>query len=69
MRSRRSQWAFDQVIEDNGRDGEGGIGEEETNVTALEGLRLEDLLEPEPADGVLRGERRQDFVGEIKAGV
>jgi hypothetical protein len=42
--------------------GDEGIGEEETNVTALLGLALP---EPELADGILRGERRQDLVGEV----
>lgn len=51
---------------DKGKEGEGGIGEEDTNVTAFEGLRFEDA-----AEGVLKGEveRRMDFVGDIKAGV
>ena len=42
--------------------GEEGIGDEETNVTALLGLAFP---EPELAEGVLRGERRQDLVGEV----
>jgi len=42
--------------------GDEGIGEEETNVTALLGLAFP---EPEFAEGALRGERRQDLVGEV----
>ena len=41
------------------------MGDEETNVTPLEG---EPLPVPEPAEGVLSGERRQDFVGEVEIG-
>jgi len=39
------------------------MGEEETNVTPLIGLPFEPELGP--ADGVLSGERKMDFVGEI----
>ena len=62
MLSRRSQWSRDHVVEERTEmaDGE-GVGEEDTNCTFLLGLKFE---EPEPAEGVLRGERRQDFVGE-----
>jgi hypothetical protein len=41
------------------------MGDEETNVTPLVG---EPLPRPEPAEGVLSGERRQDFVGEVELG-
>src|SRR5579859_6521822 len=63
MESRRSQWSRDQVVEDRRDMVEGdGMGEEETNCTFLLGLKF---AEPEPAEGVLSGERRQDFVGEV----
>jgi hypothetical protein len=66
MESRKRQWSFDHTDEDNrGCVGEPYMGDEETNVTPLVG---EPLPGPEPAEGVLRGERRQDFVGEVEIG-
>jgi len=66
IESRKRQWSFDQIDEDNGGwVGELYIGDEETNVTPLVG---EPLPVPEPPEGVLSGERRQDFVGEVEIG-
>ncbi len=42
IESRRRQWSFDHFVEDNGATGELGIGDEETNVTALLGLPFPD---------------------------
>jgi hypothetical protein len=60
--SRRRQWSFDHLVAERGAvTGDEGIGEEDTNVTALLGLAF---LESNLVEGVLRGERRQDLVGE-----
>ena len=66
MESSSNQWPRDQVVDDNDSwVGEDGIGEEETNATVLVGDALCPL--PDPALGVLSGDRRQDFVGEAKS--
>jgi hypothetical protein len=55
-------------VEDSGSVvGEDGRGDDETNATFLEGEVVVPLLPlPEPLLGVLRGERRHDFVGETR---
>lgn len=46
--------------------GDDGRGEEDTNATVLEG-EVDLLLPlPEPLDGVFWGDRKHDFVGEVK---
>lgn len=57
---------MDQVVEESrALGGEEGIGEEETNATALLGLGFSF---PTFAEGVFIGERRQDLVGEVVGG-
>ena len=69
--SSKTQWSLDHVVADNGSAmGEEGTGDDETNATFLEGEVLASLLPLlEPLLGVLRGERRQDFVGETRGGI
>lgn len=57
---------MDQVVDDKAVGGDEGMGEEETNATALLGLRFPKF--PAFAEGVFIGERRQDFVGDVVGG-
>ena len=52
-------------MEESGATGDGGRGDEETKATFLVGEAQ--FAPPEPALGVLSGDRRQDFVGEVRA--